>query len=57
MVWIDFCSIQLDDEDVVLIDVNLEYYCHDFLKPSEMNPLHVVFGLKGIKENPLNVAL
>ncbi len=33
---------------MALADVKLEYYCDDLLKPSEVNPLHVVFGLRGI---------
>jgi hypothetical protein len=46
MVSINVRSIQPSDENMALADVNVEYYCHGFLKPSEVNPLHVVFGLK-----------
>jgi hypothetical protein len=58
MVSINVRSIQPSDENMALADVNVEYYYHDFLKPSKVNPLHVVFSLRGVlarKENPLNV--
>jgi hypothetical protein len=48
MVLIDVRSNQVNDEDAKLANVELEYYCHDFLKPSKVNPLHVVFGLRGV---------
>jgi hypothetical protein len=48
MVLIDVCFSQPSDEDEVPVNVESEYYCHDLLKPLEVSPLHVVFGLKGV---------
>jgi len=48
MVSIDVHSRQPRDEDTTPSDVELEYYCHDFLKPSKVSPLHVIFGLNGV---------
>lgn len=47
MVSIDVLSSQPRDENVVPPDVEQEYYCHDILKLSEVNPFQVAFGLKG----------
>ncbi len=48
MVSIDVYSNQLGDEDMTPMDIKPKYYCDDLLKPSKVNPLHVVFGLKGV---------
>jgi hypothetical protein len=48
MVSIDVRFSQLRDEDVAFTDVEPKYYCHDLLKPLGVNPLHVVFSLRGI---------
>jgi hypothetical protein len=48
MVLIDVLSSQPCDENAVPLDVEHEYYCHDLFKPLEVNPFHVVFGLKGV---------
>jgi hypothetical protein len=46
-VSIDVHFSQLGDEDMVFMDVEPEYYCHDLLKPLEVSPFHVIFGLRG----------
>jgi hypothetical protein len=48
MVSINVRFSQPSDEDVVLTNVEPKYYCHDLLKLLEVNPLHVVFDLRGI---------
>jgi len=48
MVSTNVHSSQLIDENVALMDVESEYYCHGLLKPSEVRPLHFVFSLKGV---------
>ncbi len=36
------------DKDETPLDVNSEYYCQGLVKPLEVSPLHVVFGLRGV---------
>jgi hypothetical protein len=47
MVSIDVRFSQLGYEDVVVTNVEPKYYCHDLLKPLEVNPLYVIFGSRG----------
>ncbi len=48
MVSIDVLSSQPRDENVVLSNVEQEYYYHDLFKLSKVSPFQVVFGLKGV---------
>jgi hypothetical protein len=44
----DVLSSQPRDENVVLSNVEQEYYYHNLFKLSKVNPFQVVFGLKGV---------
>jgi len=48
MVSMDVHFSQPSDEDTMPMDVKPWYYCHDPLKPLEVSPFHVVFGLRGV---------
>jgi hypothetical protein len=45
---IDVYSNQPHDENAAPSYVELKYYCHGLVKPSKVNPLHVIFGLRGV---------
>ncbi len=48
MELIDVYSNQPHDENAAPSYVELKYYCHGLVKPSKVNPLHVIFGLRGV---------
>jgi len=45
---IDVHSNQPNDENVAPLDVNSKYYCHGLVEPLEVNPFHVVFGVREV---------